>query len=386
MPKNNFVPKIPYGTRDFLIGEAQKKRELESRVAALFLSWGYQEVVTPTFEYLDIFAGSILSEQAFKFFDRAGNVLTLRPDMTSPIARMAATRLKESSDPKRLSYIANVFRYEQAQAGRQCEFYQAGVELIGAGSAASDAEIIALAVETVKCTGLKDFRISLGHVDFINGVIENTGATEEQKAKIKALLSGRDLAGLEAYAEKIGLSASLRECLQEVLYLHGGSEIIEQAGLLANNELSKKALANLQEIYKLLEYYGVADCVDFDLGLLRNLDYYTGMIFEGYTLGLGFPICGGGRYDNMMAAFDTDCPAIGFSAGIDRILLALEKKNGIDDAAKGVYVGWQEGNFAKALALANDLRSKSNLVELGVEKETEAQAKITARGRQLLYV
>ena len=386
MSKGDFVPHIPYGTRDFLVGEAQQKRELESKIAELFSLWGYQEVVTPTFEYLDIFEDSLLNEQAFKFFDRAGNVLVLRPDMTSPIARLAATRLRENRNPKKLSYIANVFRYEQAQAGRQCEFYQAGVELLGCAMAAADAEIVALAVQTLRCAGLDGFKITLGHVDFLNGVIESTGLDCEQKGRIRALMSGRDLAGLELYVSKVGLDNSLRECLQEILFLHGGREIIAKASALANNAVSERALENLSDIFSLLVNYGVADKIDFDLGLIRNFDYYTGMVFEGYTAGLGFPICGGGRYDKMMASFGQDCPAIGFSAGIDRVLLALDKKRKSTGQMDGIYMGWQEGTFARAIIKANELREKGEKVELSPFPEDKETAFVHAGGRELLYL
>ena len=386
MPKNDFVPQIPYGTRDFLIGEAYKKRELESKIADIFSLWGYQEVVTPTFEYLDIFEGSILSEQAFKFFDREGNVLVLRPDMTSPIARLASTRFRENGNPKRLSYIANVFRYEQAQAGRQCEFYQAGVELLGCDHAAADAEIVALAVQTLQTAGLKDFKISLGHVDFLNGVIESTGLDNETKDKIRMLMSGRDLAGLEMYLEKIGLASSLRDCLQEILFLHGGREIIAKAVRLSGNEMSEKALKNLDDIYSLLVNYNVVDKIDFDLGLIRNFDYYTGMVFEGYTRGLGFPICGGGRYDKMMASFGQDCPAIGFSAGIDRILLTLAKKNKNPEQSACIYIGWQQDAFAKALEKAYELRQKGRQVELSPCPQSKDAAIEYAGERDFLYI
>jgi ATP phosphoribosyltransferase regulatory subunit len=290
--------------------------------------------------------------------------------MTSPIARLASTRLREARLPQRLFYIANVFRYEEAQAGRRCEFYQAGVELLGTSSAAADAEIIALAAETLKKSGLADFKISMGHVGFLNGIVESTGLLSEQKDHIRRLLSRRDLAGLEQYMQEVGLQEPLCTCLREALFLHGGKEILGKASALSSNAQSSAALANLGEILDILESYKVASLIDFDLGMIRDFDYYTGMVFEGYTHGLGFPVCGGGRYDNMMASFGKNCPAIGFSAGVERLLLALRRGGLSFVADKGIYIAWQKGFLAKALELACSLRAEGKQVEVATQAGT----------------
>ncbi|MDR3348798.1 MAG: ATP phosphoribosyltransferase regulatory subunit [Acidaminococcales bacterium] len=386
MIKNNFVWQIPYGVKDFLIGEAARKRALESGAAELFARWGYQEVVTPTFEYLETFDSSTLSEQAFKFFDREGRALILRPDMTCPIARLVSARMRDADGPRRLFYIANVFRYEQAQAGRQCEFYQAGVELLGAPCAAADAEIVALAVETLKNAGLDNFKINMGHVDFLNGVVESASLDPRDGERIRSLLAGRDLAGLEAFAAERALPPALRECLREAPLLHGGKEALEKAYRLAGNPTSARALDNLKNIFAMLESYGAAGAIDFDLGLIRDFGYYTGMVFEGYTPGLGFPICGGGRYDNMMRFFGESCPAIGFSAGVDRLLIALGRRNAAVPSAPGAYVAWREGFFGRAVAAADNLRAQGRRAELAFCAQTADEALESARGRDLVYI
>ena len=170
---NNKALQVPYGTRDVLPGEAGARRIIENKLAATFKAWGYDEVITPTFEYLDTFdAAGQLSDRSFKFFDRRNNILLLRSDMTTPLARLVATRLNEGPAVKRLFYLASLFRYEEAQAGRQCEFNQAGVELMGAAGPSADAEMLALAVASLQAAGLQDFVISIGQIDFINGLIE----------------------------------------------------------------------------------------------------------------------------------------------------------------------------------------------------------------------
>ncbi len=386
MAKNDFVPQIPYGTKDFLTGEATRKRNMETRVAGLFSRWGYEEVVTPTFEYGELFDSGTLTGQTFKFFDRAGNTLVLRPDMTTPIARLHTTRLREAPRPKRLCYVANVFRHEQAQAGRQCEFYQAGVELLGTDRAAADAEIIALAAETIKEAGLDSFKISLGHVDFLNGLIEETGLSDMEKGKIRGLISGRDLAGLELLLAETGMPQSVVTALQQVMLLQGGEEVLEKGRALSANSLSNKALDNLAEIYSMLKEYGVNGKVRFDLGLIRNLGYYTGMVFEAYTGSMGFPIAGGGRYDRMMSVFGEDCPATGFSAGIDRLLLVLGRNGQAEELGEVVYIGWAGGCFAKAIAAAGNLRGVGKRVEVAFSPATEEEARRQANGKGFIYI
>ena len=287
---SDFVPQIPYGVRDFLPREAKRKRFIEDAVANLFARWGYDEVVTPTFEYLETFAVGADNEAMFKFFDKNNRILALRPDMTTPIARLAATRLKDNHLPHRLFYLTNVFRQEQAQAGRQCEFYQAGVELFGSPGPVADAEVVALAVYAMREAGLENFQIGLGQVDFINGVMDSSQLQIKERQQVKQAMISRDLVGLGEILEKSQLTVDMRQLLKQIPLLHGDMQVLTQAYGMVNNPLSRAALDNLADIYRLLTSYGVEQYVNFDLGIIRDFDYYTGMIFEGYTPGLGFPI------------------------------------------------------------------------------------------------
>lgn len=385
MIKPEYVPQIPYGTRDFLPREAARKRVVEGALAQLFGSWGYDEVVTPTFEYLEtlhVGAVSDAEQHMFKFLDKNNRILALRPDMTTPIARTAATRLREAQSPLRLFYLTNVFRYEQAQAGRQCEFYQAGVELLGAPGPAADAEIIALAVAAMQQAGLTQFQISLGQIDFINGIMEESELSPLQRHQVKSAMVRRDLVGLGEILAASGLSQAAQKFLQTIPILHGRQEVLDQAYQMAPNAVSKAALDNLADILTLLSGYGVAQYVNFDLGLIRDFDYYTGMVFEGYTPGLGFPLCGGGRYDRMLAAFGSDNPATGFALGIERVLLAQERQGMTPPAlAKDMYVAWADGNLAQAIADATRLRQEGWRVDLALCPASREQAEQTARER-----
>lgn len=383
---------IPYGTRDLLPREAWRKRLLERGLADLFSRWGYREVATPTLEYADTLAAgdaAAAREQVFKFFDAANRVVVLRPDMTTPIARLVATRLREEA-PLRFFYLANVFRYEQPQAGRQCEFSQAGVELVGAGGAGADAEVVALAVAALRETGLDDFQISLGQVGFINGLVAASGLTPAGGEAVRQALLLRDLVGLEQTLARAELSPRQREVLARVPRWHGREEVLADAAAAVDNDASREALANLREVYQLLVAYGVADYVHFDLGLVRDLDYYTGLVFEGYTPGLGFPVCGGGRYDRLIGAFGADRPATGFALGLERVMLAQQRQGLPAPAvARDYYVAWAPGRVAQAIAAAAALRQRDHTVVLAPAPQDQAAAEQARREqdcRQLWYV
>ncbi|HWR07707.1 ATP phosphoribosyltransferase regulatory subunit [Sporomusa sp.] len=393
MNKNQFVPQIPYGTRDLLLREAKQKRIVEGSLAELFSRWGYDEVVTPTFEYIEtltVGTGSDMHQHVFKFFDKNNRILVLKPDMTTPIARVAATRLKEAQLPLRLFYLTNVFRHEQAQAGRQCEFYQAGVELLGAPGPVADAEVVALAVETMLESGLANFQISLGQVDFINGLMGESGLTPQCQQQVKSAMVSRDLVGLGEILAQSGLSRAAQELLQQIPLLHGQEDMLNKAYRLVSNELSRKALDNLADIRRLLAGYGVDRYVNFDLGIIRDFDYYTGMVIEGYTPGLGFPLCGGGRYDNMLASFGVANPATGFALGIERVLLAMERQ-GISVSVRGkeVYIAWADGQLSLAIEAANKCRKEGRRAKLALvpESRTTAENQVVEQGyEELIYI
>lgn len=393
MNKSKFVPQIPYGTRDLLPREAKQKRIVEGSLAELFSHWGYDEVVTPTFEYMEtltVGTGSSIQEHVFKFFDKNNRILALRPDMTTPIARVAATRLKATPLPLRLFYLTNVFRHEQAQAGRQCEFYQAGVELLGAPGPAADAEIVALAVEAMLEAGLTNFQIGLGQVDFINGLMAESQLSPESQQQIKFAMVTRDLVGLGETLAQSGLSPAAQELLRQIPLLHGREDMLSKAYQLVSNDLSRSALDNLADIRKLLAGYGVDQYVKFDLGIIRDFDYYTGMVFEGYTPGLGFPLCGGGRYDTMLASLGVANPATGFALGIERVLLALERQGiAVSIRGKDVYIAWTEGKLAEAIEVAKACRKKGRRAELAIAAEPRAAAETMVREQgyeELIYI
>lgn len=378
MSNKDLVLEIPYGTRDFLPQEAAEKRAIEARIAKQFKLWGYDEIVTPTIEFLDTLTmgnGSNLEPQMFKLFDKENRTMALRYEMTTPIARVVASRLGEERLPHKLSYISSVFRYEKTQTGRQCEFHQAGVELIGSSKATADAEIIALAVKVMQEAGLKEFQICLGQVEFINGLMQQCCIYPKQQAMIKDAIERRDLVALNEIVDATELPEAAKHMVKQLPLLHGDKAVLDKAYNMAMNEQSRRALDNLAEIYHLLEAYGVAQYVTFDLGVIRDFSYYTGMVFEAYTAGLGFPLCGGGRYDHMLTDFGTALPATGFAVGIERILLALERQGlAKPEAAKDVYVAYAPGKQCEAIQQIQKLRAENKTCELAMAASLEAEA------------
>ena len=377
---SNHLLQIPYGTKDLLPGEAGLRREMKNRIAEAFVAWGYDQVQTPTFEYLSTFAGGgQVSDSNFKFIDRSNNILMLRTDMTVPLARLVATRLKGEPGVKRLFYLSQIFRYEEAQAGRQCEFAQAGIEMMGAAGAAADAEVIALAVEALLKSGLKNFTISMGHVEFINGLAEAAALNETQVQEVKRCLITRNAVGLEEVIDANHITGQLALVFKDLLFLHGGEELLAEMGKKMLSQRCLNTLENLQAIYDLCRSYGVEKYLTFDLGLIRDFDYYTGMIFEGYTVGLGYPIIGGGRYDNMMQRFGTSCPATGFAIGIDRIILALQRNGETAGHPRcDVYVAYGLGKISEAIKTAMELRHQGNSVKLAEVEQTRDEAAASA--------
>ncbi|MBQ9498337.1 MAG: ATP phosphoribosyltransferase regulatory subunit [Selenomonadaceae bacterium] len=377
------ILETPYGTRDFLPNEAAAKHEVEQKIFELFTSFGYEQVVTPAMEYLETLTtsgGRAQEPHLFKMFDGNNRTLALRHEMTTPIARLAVSRLKEKPLPLKLSYNTNVFRFRKNQPGRQCEFYQAGVELLGVSNAFADAEVIALAAQALSAAGLKDFKICLGQVDFAGGLMENLSA--EMQTQIKSAIERHDIVALK--------NLPVADALKKIPTLQGGREILFEAEALADNARSRKALDNLTEIYRLLKVYGVADKITFDLGLIRDFEYYTGMVFEAYSHGVGYSLAGGGRYDNMLKDFGMACPATGFALGIERVLDA-RKFQGVeeDSRAKNFYLSYSVGFEAAAIKTAAELRAAGNVVEVSLVPQSKSDAEKSCAEHfcmELIYV
>ena len=322
---------LPKGARIYLPDEAARKRYVETRLFEVFRRWGYREVVTPTFEFSDVLSVGTdvaVQESMFKFVDReTGRMLALRADITPQIARVVATRLRDEPKPVRLAYITNVFRYDEPRVSHDREFYQAGVELIGLEKPEAEVEIIAMAIEGLRALGLDRFQIDLGHPDFFRGLLEEVTSDAARRQEIREALARKDASTLARLVEELAPPSEVAEALLALPTLFGREIVLERASRYARTERGRRALANLTEVYRLLKIYGLADSVLLDLGEVRGFDYYSGLYFEAYIAGFGASIAGGGRYDDMLARFGYDCPAVGFAFDVARALAIMETQH-----------------------------------------------------------
>lgn len=393
MSTNGLKTRIPDGVRDRLSPEASRMRELSGLLETVYRRWGYREVITPSFEFAETAAagfGVNDPKELYQFFDRRGRTLALRPDMTTPIARLAATKLLTVPRPLRLSYWANLFRVDEGKTGGLHELWQSGVELIGSSGPLADAEVVALACATMEAAGLEGFKIGLGHVGFLEGLFDSCGCTEEQKSFLRRDLARRDYVSYEkrledwAFDEGTHFHEGTSRLLRSVIEFHGRIDRAREAfGSIENREV-EMALRNLEQIIGLLKAYGVADRVVLDLSLVRAFGYYTGLVFEGYVPGLGTPVCGGGRYDRLLASFGHDEPATGFALSIDGVLAGLERKAAPGPGLTEYLVVPEPGAEEVALGEARRLRDLGHTVEvetLGLSGE-DLEAYVRNRGIQ----
>ena len=319
---------LPEGVRDLLFADTAAFRRMEAALQATWSAWGYREIHLPTFEYADTLAtdvGSQMDAELYRFFDRQGRTLALRPDMTIPTARVVGTRLYDQPMPLRLAYTGSVFRYEPPRAGRQHEFGQAGVELIGAGGTIADAEVVALAAAALQAVGLPEFGITLGHVGFFRGLLAGLALPERLTARLQEAVARKaeaELVGL--LAEAPALPPVARQAVLALPRLTGSAAVLRDAEAVCLNATMMNALAELRSMAALLDAYGVSCFVTYDLAEVRDLGYYTGITFEGFAPGLGFGLISGGRYDDLIGHFGPPCPAVGWALTLDRLLLARE--------------------------------------------------------------
>jgi ATP phosphoribosyltransferase regulatory subunit len=321
--------RIPPGVRDWLPQEFAFKRDVEERLREVFRSWSYSEVLTPTFESYDVLEqglGERLMQQTFRFSDPLGESLALRTEMTTPIARVVSARLRQASLPLRLCYVATAFRYEEPQLGRMREFTQAGAELIGARGESADAEALFMALEAVDAVGLGDARFDINDAAIVDGVLTSIGLGDDAAAECKKHISERNLVALREFGTKRAVDPDRFDVLLRLTMTRGREDVLGIVRPICATHESQAALARLESILERAERLGYGDRINIDFALLRDLRYYTGFVFEGYIADLGFSLCGGGRYDQLLPRFGYDVPAVGWMVGVERILLALERR------------------------------------------------------------
>lgn len=377
----------PDGVQDIMYEECFAKRSLEQKLRTLFRNCGYNEIETPVIEFYDVFASdeaAIPQENMFKFFDQQGRILVLRPDITIPVARITATKCREEAYPLRFSYIGDVFRYNDYGGGKQNEFTQAGVELLGVNTQESDAEVISIAINSLKAAGLKNFQVDIGQAEFFNGLMEETGLPEDDTAKVRMLIARKDYVGLEDFLNSHEIREDLKKLIFDLPGLFGSVDVIDKVKALTLNDRSKEALENIRQVLEILEDYGLGEYVSVDLGMLRGLSYDTGIIFRGFTYGVGFPILTGGRYDKLVGEFGKSCPATGFSLGINLIMMALQRQGVVlEKPLADSFVRYGRGKRQTALKLCEEFRKQGIAVELDVANSTRDEAKKYAAAKNI---
>lgn len=319
----------PEGVRDIYGSECKKKFYIEQQLKNVFERYGYEPIETPTFEYFEVFAkeiGTTPSKNLYKFFDRDGDTLVLRPDFTPSIARAFSRFYAGEHMPVRLYYSGNTFINENSYRGRMKESTQMGIELMNDASADADAEVIAMAVELMLAAGLKEFQISIGQVAFFKALAQEAQIPAETLAQLRSLISGKNHFAVEEVIRRGHLRADLEQAFLQLPYLFGGVEVLEKAKALTRNPSARRAVEHLEEIYRILSISGYEKYVGFDLGMLHEYEYYTGIIFQAVTYGTGEPIAKGGRYDRLLEHFDYPAPAVGFGLTMDSLLAALERQ------------------------------------------------------------
>ncbi|UNK18614.1 ATP phosphoribosyltransferase regulatory subunit [Paenibacillus sp. N3/727] len=353
----------PAGVRDYLPHAVARLRRIEQQVLACMDRWGYRQIMTPTMEYYDTVgvASSTSDQKLFKLLNNRGTTMVLRSDITAPIARVVASLLKEEPLPIRLSYHANVFRAIEEEAGREAEFFQTGVELVGDDSPEADAEVVALAIESLQAAGVERFRIALGHVGFLNGLLEEVLPERlEDQESLKHDLLNRDYVGYRNTISGLRLSSSQADKLEGILRLRGGREICEQALELSGNPLARTSIEHLYKVWEVLEAYDVSEHVLVDLTMIGDFSYYTGMTFEGYAAEIGSPVASGGRYDKLLKQFGRNVPATGFALKTNRILDGVRVKE--TSKQLPVLVQYTADYRKEGLARATLLRGEGKVV------------------------
>ncbi|MEA3362530.1 MAG: ATP phosphoribosyltransferase regulatory subunit [Thermodesulfobacteriota bacterium] len=320
---------LPKGVRDFLPLKAAKVEYLQQQLQQVYAAWGFRPVITPQLEYLDVLElgfGEGLRERTFRFDDRqSGRLLAFPPDMTPQISRIAATRMSELPLPLRLCYSGRVLRHTEQQAGKDRDIFQSGVELIGLDSPEADAEMIAMAVESLAAVGAQEFTIDIGQVEFFRGVMDGLPLDLHLAEQVADAILRKDSSELKELLEQSELEDNTCEEILALPRLYGGRDVLQRAEKSVGNERSRKALDSLAQVLDVLDVYGVLDHVTIDLGELRGLNYHTGITFQGFLSGVGQTVCSGGRYNNLTEKYGFTAPSTGFTFSLLHLLFALDK-------------------------------------------------------------
>ena len=367
---NRKILHTPDGVRDIYGDECERKLALERNLRQVLCSYGYRDIETPAYEFFDVFGsevGSTPSRELFKFFDREGNTLVLRPDFTPAIARAASTYFVDKDTPVRLCYLGNTYINNSSYQGRLKESTHMGAELIGDSSAEADAEILAMVIQTLLQAGLREFQISVSHASFFDGLTSSAGLDDETAEELRSLIRNRNGFGAEKLLLAKGVPQEDARVFSSLTSMFGGEEILEkiQTLPLCDTDIVRENLSRLRDILDILKIYRLERYISFDLGMLSNYRYYTGVIFRGYTYGTGDAIVKGGRYDALLQHFAKDMPAIGFVVTINQLMNAMARqKVSILSGQSRYLILYRRADREEAILRASDYRRQGQIAEL----------------------
>ena len=395
MAENSRMIHTPEGVRDIYNGECLRRLAVQQKILAVLHAYGYDHIQTPSFEFMDTFRqdrGSAASREMFKFFDRDNNTLVLRPDMTPAIARCAAKYFKDDPMPLRLCYLERTFKNNTSYQGRLKERTETGAELLGDNCADADGEMIALMIDCLKASGLKEFQVELGQAHFYESLLKEAALEPEIEEELSRLIENKNPFGVEALLKGLPLKDELRQLLIRLPQLFGGADELSEVRELTDNPGALEALERLFQVHDVLEAFGLEQYVTYDLGMLSGYRYYTGVIFKAYTYGTGEYIATGGRYDGLLPQFGKDSPAIGFAIVLDRLMDALSRQNiPVEIKEANTILLYEEEARKNALWLAAYLRTHGLYVQAMKRGEDRSLKDYQEMGRQrgmrnLLYL
>jgi ATP phosphoribosyltransferase regulatory subunit len=368
------LTKIPAGVQYFFDDEVRLRRLVDARAMRVFAGWSYDEIILPMFDYHDLFArgmGAEKAEATYRFVDRDGALLALRPELTSLVARTVATRFIKRQRPIRLSYSGEVFRYDNPAERAAREFHQLGVEHIGEPDIVADIEVLLVAAEVLTALGLDDFRIALSHVDFFSGVAEFLELDDAGRSELRDLIDRRNSLALGEFLQAVAphIEQSRRNAFCRLTQIAGKEDAIEQARETLLNEKSRAAVEHLAQIYSTLTALGLRDNFDIDWGDTGVQAYYTGLVFKVFVPELGVEIGSGGRYDNLIANFGEAEPAVGFSFALDGLVSAISKRQATslsleNEAPQAISVN---GDLTVAFGQAREQRKQQKQVKISAK-------------------
>lgn len=374
----------PEGTRDLLFEECLARREVEYTLTGLFRQRGFSEVMTPGIEFFDVFQGGgavMPAESMYKLSDNKGRLLVMRPDSTTPIARLVAARLQQAPRPIRLFYAQDVYHLNHGLSGHNDQEFQAGVELIGAGGERADLEVLSLAAESLRRCAAGDYRIEIGHVGIFRALAAELSEDEGVRAELHTCIETKNYAALADLLDAMPAGGAV-DAMRRLPRLFGGEEVLAAAEPLCRSEEMRAALAYLQRLYRALCRLGLGGQVMIDLGLVHRNDYYTGVIFRGYMEGSGETVVSGGRYDHLLQEFGPPLPATGFGVNVDALTKGMLAAGGVQPPAPpDVLVHAEAGCETEALQKAAELAGDGQVAECSVfDGLEEAKAYAAARG------